>query len=505
MTSEYGYDEEGNLEKLETKQGEVVWLSLQYTYDGEGNRLKRKGKQRGSNGLEEVDTSYTYDEKNQLCEEKNGENTIVYQYDTVGNRIERRSREGEEKYEYNERNQLISFEKGKEKRRFTYDKEGSIIKEERREGEREYAYDAEKKLVRLKREDGREERYGYDGEGKRVAQEGRGRNRRYCYYGQKLLWEEEEGGERKRSYVLGYGIEGVEEEGKRYYYQKDERESTKYISDDEGELRNRYEYDGYGRLEEKEEELAPIFLYTGQEYDEDLEGYWLGERIYREDYGRFLKEDEYEGDGLNLYAYCRNNPIVYYDPSGYMGQPNGTENGKYGTPSEGETKFTADKFPNGFPKPEEENIGEYIEIIKAKIGTQLGDNDIVLGVNEAHYTIFDVKPLNPNRNNILDNHIAEMKNLGYNYNYWVKDIDILYNTSVRKIYFMVDGLQPSENLNKYLRGDEPTESGLRITERELAAVMMREDNFKKTTFCFRGDPIPFPVVQEVLDLPFGYK
>ena len=92
------------------------------------------------------------------------------------------------------------------------------------------------------------------------------------------------------------------------------------------------EYNGYGRGEEKEEELAPIFLYTGQEYAKELEGYWLGERIYREEYGRFLKEDAYEGDGLNLYAYCRNNPIIYYDPSGYMGQPNGTENGKHGTP-----------------------------------------------------------------------------------------------------------------------------------------------------------------------------
>lgn len=33
--------------------------------------------------------------------------------------------------------------------------------------------------------------------------------------------------------------------------------------------------------------------------------------------GRFLQEDTYRGDGLNLYAYCANNPVVYYDPSGH--------------------------------------------------------------------------------------------------------------------------------------------------------------------------------------------
>ena len=30
-----------------------------------------------------------------------------------------------------------------------------------------------------------------------------------------------------------------------------------------------------------------------------------------------MQEDVYQGDGLNLYAYCSNNPVVYYDPSGY--------------------------------------------------------------------------------------------------------------------------------------------------------------------------------------------
>lgn len=30
----------------------------------------------------------------------------------------------------------------------------------------------------------------------------------------------------------------------------------------------------------------------------------------------------YEGDGTNLYAYCRNNPIQYYNPSVYRGETN---------------------------------------------------------------------------------------------------------------------------------------------------------------------------------------
>ena len=30
-----------------------------------------------------------------------------------------------------------------------------------------------------------------------------------------------------------------------------------------------------------------------------------------------MQEDVYQGDGLNLYAYCQNNPVMYYDPSGY--------------------------------------------------------------------------------------------------------------------------------------------------------------------------------------------
>ena len=45
--------------------------------------------------------------------------------------------------------------------------------------------------------------------------------------------------------------------------------------------------------------------------------YYLRVRFYNPAIARFTQEDEYHGDGLNLYAYCANDPVDYYDPSGY--------------------------------------------------------------------------------------------------------------------------------------------------------------------------------------------
>ena len=60
-------------------------------------------------------------------------------------------------------------------------------------------------------------------------------------------------------------------------------------------------------------------MYTGQMYDGAAVQYYLRARFYNPAIGRFMQEDTYRGDGLNLYAYCANNPVIYYDPSGYIG------------------------------------------------------------------------------------------------------------------------------------------------------------------------------------------
>ena len=83
------------------------------------------------------------------------------------------------------------------------------------------------------------------------------------------------------------------------------------------ETENIYQYDAFGNLIEKREDITNRILYTGQQYDQETGQYYLRARYYNPVVGRFLQEDTYRGEGLNLYAYCANNPVIYYDPSGH--------------------------------------------------------------------------------------------------------------------------------------------------------------------------------------------
>lgn len=59
-------------------------------------------------------------------------------------------------------------------------------------------------------------------------------------------------------------------------------------------------------------------LYSSEQYDQITQQYYLRARYYNPSVARFTQEDLYRNDGLNLYAYCNNNPIMFVDPSGCM-------------------------------------------------------------------------------------------------------------------------------------------------------------------------------------------
>ena len=66
------------------------------------------------------------------------------------------------------------------------------------------------------------------------------------------------------------------------------------------------------------------FRYRGYYWDNDLSLYYLMSRYYDPQTGRFINADSLEYldpetiGGLNLYAYCGNNPIMYSDDTGHM-------------------------------------------------------------------------------------------------------------------------------------------------------------------------------------------
>ena len=87
-----------------------------------------------------------------------------------------------------------------------------------------------------------------------------------------------------------------------------------------------YKYDAWGNVISKTGTLADInpFRYRGYCQDNETNWYYLSSRYYDSFVGRFINADDVgilsetagEINGLNLYAYCYNNPVMYTDSTG---------------------------------------------------------------------------------------------------------------------------------------------------------------------------------------------
>jgi RHS repeat-associated protein len=156
----------------------------------------------------------------------------------------------------------------------------------------------------------------YDGEGLRYETEENGKVIRFLFDRGELAQENRE--DDKISYVRGHRAISLSRNGEdRNYYVQDEMGSTLFLLDQAHEIRKTYRYDAFGNILKETGDIPNRLTYTGQIYDGAAIQYYLRARFYNPAIGRFIQEDTYRGDGLNLYAYCANNPVVYYDPSGY--------------------------------------------------------------------------------------------------------------------------------------------------------------------------------------------
>jgi len=115
--------------------------------------------------------------------------------------------------------------------------------------------------------------------------------------------------------------------GTQYYYVKNLQNDVIAIADEYGDIVVNYVYDAWGNILSMTGSLAstigninPI-RYRSYYYDTETGFYYLESRYYDPAIRRFINADGYlnaNGDilGFNMYAYCGNNPVMGYDPTG---------------------------------------------------------------------------------------------------------------------------------------------------------------------------------------------
>ena len=313
-----------NLVRLHLEKGGGETISdLYYEYDLNGNRTLKSGSCLLPDGsLAKQEVSYRYDCMDRLTDEVHHGDKTAYVYDSCGNRLKKLDKNGKEEYNYNRKNQLVSRTWDGGYAAYHYDRQGNLLEAAGTEGNTLFAYNVFNRQMAVTMPDGGRLENRYDAEGLRAGTVENGVETRFLYFNGELLSELDEAGDTISRYILGYGATAVWNRGKEGYHpcHPDEQNSTAYITGLDGEIKNSYQYDAFGNLQNRNITVRNRILYTGQQYDEITGQYYLRARFYHPAVGRFLQEDVYRGDGLNLYAYCANNPVVYYDPSGYVVQ-----------------------------------------------------------------------------------------------------------------------------------------------------------------------------------------
>ena len=216
---------------------------------------------------------------------------------------------------------------------FQYDHAGNLLADDKAR----YSYDAFNRTEKVGTFDGHIQLNRYDAEGLRYEMEENGNLVRFIFnQDREVVTEEDNSGLNRliRASELIAANSSADSARTYYHYASDEMGSTTHIVDEDGTVKNRYEYDAWGNITAQEEAVPNRFKFTGQQLDPVTQQYYLRARFYNPVVARFTQEDTYRGDGLNLYAYCENNPVYYADPTGFE------KTSVWGTDDKGRTTYT---------------------------------------------------------------------------------------------------------------------------------------------------------------------
>lgn len=318
IISDYGYDSKNRLESLLAAAGEGAPVQRQHwNHNSLGDILSKVDQVNMPNS-----EFYQYDNFSRLTQFAVGspDNTLAqpagqatteqFAYDALGNRT------GSQYGAVNAVNGYTTVGG----QALQYDGNGNLSSD----GVHTYQYDYANRLVSV--DNGATATYGYDPLGRRIRKVAGGVTTDYSYSGNQMI-ESTTGGV-TTSYVYSPNVDDVLmaiQGDNKYYYHKDHLGSTMAVTNEGGNVEERYRYEPFGKpyfYNASGEELSASaigndLLFTGREYDRETGLYYYRVRTMNPTAGRFMQQDPIGyGAGLNFYAYVQNNPITFYDPSG---------------------------------------------------------------------------------------------------------------------------------------------------------------------------------------------
>ena len=310
----YSYDTLSRLLSV-LHNGGALPGSTSYTYDAAGNRTSKTAVQEGSPNPVSVTSQYSYDNIYELTQAVVG-GTLAesYSYDAVGNRL---SSAGPVTYNYNASNELTSSSTAA----YTYDNNGNTASKTTSAGTTSYAWDFENRLTSVTLPGAGATVYlRYDPFGRRIYKSTSASTNIYVYDGDNVVQELNAAGSVVAQYTQGEGIDellAMSGGASTDYFHADGLGAITSLTDSVGGVASSFVYDSFGNLTASSGTLANPFQYIAREFDSETGLYYFRARYYDPATGRFVSEDPTEfADGLNLYRYVRDNPILYSDPTG---------------------------------------------------------------------------------------------------------------------------------------------------------------------------------------------
>jgi RHS repeat-associated protein len=328
-TTAYAYDAVSNLATATYPNGQQSTFSYDAlnrltALNGYSYQLGPTGNRQSATEPSGRTANWSYDGIYRLTNEtianapnsKNG--SVGYGLDPVGNRLSATStlpgiQSGNWAYDADDR--ILSTEQ--------YDKNGNTIVS----GARTFAYDFEN---RLKSMNNGAVTLVYDGDGNRVAKTVGGATTRFLVddlnpTGYAQVVEELVSGAVQRRYTYGFQrisqTQFLNSAWTTSFCGYDGFGSVRQLTGPTGAVTDTYDYDAWGNAVNVTGSTPNVYLYRGEQYDPDLNLYYLRARYFNPLTGRFLSRDPAAGHlgipaTLHKYLYAGGNPVNSLDPSG---------------------------------------------------------------------------------------------------------------------------------------------------------------------------------------------